>query len=279
MDYKDLDFVIVGPCKTGSTWLRHCLREHKDIFVARENNYLTHFRDLGHKYFESQFPKAKKSGDIIGDHSNWYFSFPEIPNLLHKMNPKLKIIICIREPVGMVISFYYHDINRATLGKHINLRTAIRKDLFYYRYIHSAKYSVHLKEYLKFFNAEQIYLFSSPSEGGDVKKRLDDLFDFLGAKPDIIPSLNKRLNKRDTPFFPILYSKVIFYSSKISRLFFLLLHPINKLAGKLFNRELIEEADIKALKDTFAELDEKNKLLKLKEEYNLRGELFLENWD
>lgn len=278
MDFKDLDFVIVGPSKAGTSWLSHCLREHKDIFVARENNYLTHFRHLGHQYFESQFPKAKKPGEIIGDHSNWYFSFPEIPKLLHKLNPKLKIVICIKEPVSRAISFYYHDINRATLGKHINLRTAIRKDLFYYRYIHPAEYSVHIREYLKFFNGERIYLFSSPSERGDVNKRLDDLFDFLGVKPGKIPSCNKRINKRDTPFSPFLYSKVIFYSSKINRLFFLLLHPINNLLGKLFNKELIEKADIKALKDTFAELDEKNKLLRLKEEYNLRGELFLEKW-
>jgi len=205
LNYNDIHLVLVGPGKAGTTWLAQCLRDHPEVFITIETNYLADYIHLGIEYWRSRFDYRSGDEKLLGEHSNWYFSYENIPKKLAELNPNLKILICVRDPVDRILSAYRHDLRWGTLGRHISLSESIQENLFYNRYVTPSRYSRNIKNYLKHFPAEQIYLFASPARGEDTQPRLQDLFNFLdiGNSQDredpIIPSASRIINRSVFP--------------------------------------------------------------------------------
>ena len=191
MTYDDLQFVLAGPGHSASTWLGHTLRATNEVFVTHEINYLTWSKQtsLLDPYFHNV-----GSARILGEHSNNYFSWGGIPEMLHGLNPDLKIIIVVRDPVNKLISNYLHDIRWGILPRYVTLKIAILPNYFEKRYVHNSDYPLNLSRWLDHFPASQIYLFRSPADNPQ-SDQVPDLLRFLGASdcshPGCIPVINR----------------------------------------------------------------------------------------
>lgn len=277
MNYNNLKFIIAGPGKTGTFWLAQCLREHREVFVTTETNYLTHYDQMPlenwEKYFEHRAHKT-----CLGEYANWYFSWDGIPERLASENSELKIIVCVRDPVCRAISFYLHDRRWGTLGNHVKLSFAIKEDMFFHRYIESGLYSRHLKKYLKYFPPEQIFLFNTPRSNDVISKKLNELFGFLGVEKAEVPSANKSLNVTIMPFWPSLHRATVFGKRPLLVRFARLLDPLNCFLGRRYRGNLVDDGDLTAVRRVFSAFDEKRSFQDLLENVNFSGDASVEDW-
>jgi Sulfotransferase family len=134
------DFLIVGPQRTGTTWLFHNLKSHPEIFLPKEKE-LYYFSTLGmpnHRRFRFPYledylyamadtPRStlKKNYDSLrkvgrlykprmrGEATASYAALPkEVIREIATLNPDLKAILMIRDPVDRAWSHARKDLLR-----------------------------------------------------------------------------------------------------------------------------------------------------------------------
>ena len=277
LSHSDLQFVLGGPPKTSTFWLAECLRSHPDIFITSETNFLSHHTHKTYEFWKNYFSRLKNES-IVGEYANGYFAHSTVPEKLAQANPHIKIIFSIRDPIAQVISFYQHDLQYGTLGRHVKLRFAINRDIFYTRYIDSICYSKHLRTWLKYFPANQIYLFSNSPDPTLRQKRLNDLYLFLRGSSHSPNCIDKRLNTRQNPLFPTWFRNSRMSQNVLVRLLALMINPINLGLGKLFVSSSISIEDREALLKAFQLTEERKKLEELISKELFRGVVDFESW-
>ncbi len=94
-----VDFLFIGPSKTGSTWIFELLRSHPDVFVprAKDLQFFDRFYDKGWDWYVSYFAAA--DGRIAGEVSHDYIlhTNPAIERIREHL-PRAKLICCLRDP-------------------------------------------------------------------------------------------------------------------------------------------------------------------------------------
>lgn len=111
ISFKKLDFVLVGPEKTGSTSLSRILDYNNQIVLPKdeipvfENPDFQKVKNID-LYFKKLFKNKKNK--ILGIKRPNYFSKNFFPKRLHNYNKKIKIIITIRDPYKRFVSHYFH---------------------------------------------------------------------------------------------------------------------------------------------------------------------------
>ena len=132
------DFLIVGPQRTGTTWIFHNLRKHPEIFLPREKE-LYYFSTLGmpdHRHFRYEYledylgamgdtPKSqlKKSYDSLrksgrlyrpearGEATASYANLPgDVIREIALLNPEVKAILMVRDPIDRAWSHARKDL-------------------------------------------------------------------------------------------------------------------------------------------------------------------------
>lgn len=114
------DFIIIGAQKAGTSALHQMLQTHPDIEAAttKEIHYFDNDAWHGagkiwqyHAYFP--LPHNKKKSGLTFEATPMYLYHPEVAARLHAYNPKLKLIISLREPASRAFSawtMYHHHI-------------------------------------------------------------------------------------------------------------------------------------------------------------------------
>ncbi len=103
------NFLVIGAEKSGTTWLKHVLNEHPDIFVPPIKE--VHFFDKdenfekGIKWYSSFFAENREK--CCGEITPGYLANSSISaQRIRKMFPEVKIIAILRNPVDRAISNY-----------------------------------------------------------------------------------------------------------------------------------------------------------------------------
>jgi len=168
-------FFIVGPPRTGTTWLHEILKRHValpastketrffDLHFHRGTDwYLSHYRDL-------------HSWSRIGEVAPTYFASPEARTRIREMIPHAKIVCIFRDPVQRLVSLY--RLKRAYGWISWTLEEAIERDP---ELTESGRYASHLKTWQRTFGADQIL----PTLFDDLRDRpqtfVDGVADFIG---------------------------------------------------------------------------------------------------
>ncbi len=216
---KDLDFVIAGAQKCGTTALASFLDAHPAISMAtpkechlfdapdyrpdwpREqinNRYLPHF-------------EACPTSTLWGEATPAYLFYTDIPEQLARYRPELKLIVLLRDPVERAISHYRMEVTRG----HERLPLPLALALEYcgrqggppraplnahgrYCYRRRGQYTAQLERLYRVFPAEQILLLRQLDLLEAHRRTLQDVFDFLGVDPnvDIPESLVKPVTRQ-----------------------------------------------------------------------------------
>ncbi len=191
------DFIIIGAQKSGTTWLRHHLRQHPDVFVPVDEAQFFNKRHRyakGQEWYESFF-NAAHSSQVIGDKTPdylWTISDGAKQHVagsherIHDLYPEVKLVVTLRNPVNRAVSALNHFIRRG----HVSPLHRIDDLLFGDKQsevegrgiIERGFYHRQLQPYLKLFDREQMLIlileediFQSP------RRTLGRLYDFIGV--------------------------------------------------------------------------------------------------
>lgn len=180
MDEKDLDFLMVGCSRCGTTWVDKALREHPEIYLPpKKQSYFfnTHY-DKGIKWYLSQFIGITENHKAIGEIAT-YYSQPDLVPLLAKHFPNAKLMMSVRNPVERAYSYYQ---SRASKFDWTSIEQAIEdqpNDI-----LERGKYIDQIETILEYFPMEQFKLVFFDDLKNTPEQFLASILGFLDVNTD-----------------------------------------------------------------------------------------------
>jgi hypothetical protein len=170
---SELDFLIVGAQKSGSTSLRAFLEEQeKDIFILNRElhfwNRKGQYQDgAGLNGYLENFAEAKPN-QIKGEKSPSYLVSQEAPERIRKHFPEVKIIAILRNPIDRAYSAYWHGRRVGAIETSTTFGEAVRNYKInqgkpYGDMVTAGFYSEQIARYLNFFPLKQLHVISFES--------------------------------------------------------------------------------------------------------------------
>jgi hypothetical protein len=204
------DFYIIGSMKSGTTALYMHLEHHPDIVPAtqKEVHYFNTHRDLGERFFRSNFPpvSALEARDnvhgrqITGEATPDYIFHPSAPAMCKAITPNARFVLLMRNPIerayshwkqGKRFAFESEDFDTAIALEDARMEGEAEKLLadphFYsyrhqmYSYLHRGYYADQIKEWLKHFDRDQFLFIQSEDLFENGLTVFDRVSKFLGV--------------------------------------------------------------------------------------------------
>jgi hypothetical protein len=209
------DFIIVGAQKCGTTTLHYALSKHPNVFMSspKELDYFQDDRNYnrGPGWYASFF-SACANNQIAGESSPEYFHFDYVAQRIKALLPKIKIIICLRNPVDRAYSAYWHAVR--TSGETMSFERAVslepmriknNKDAQKkYSYLYRSDYIQQIKPYYQNFAKENIFITISEEYFKKPEVELTQVAEFLNLPANstfIGLAKNTRENEAKIPRF------------------------------------------------------------------------------
>jgi Sulfotransferase domain len=104
--------IILGGAKCGTTSLYFYLIQHPKILpsIKKELFFFNKFHKTT-EWYRKQFPEIIGEEEITGEGTPIYFVHPQVARRIFDYNPKIKLIVLLRNPVDRAYSQYNHFIN------------------------------------------------------------------------------------------------------------------------------------------------------------------------
>jgi Sulfotransferase domain len=169
-------FFVVGPPRTGTSWLHEVLREHTHLpSPAKETRFFdTHF-ERGIPWYQAHYPSLGPDRPI-GEIAPTYFASVLARKRIAQLVPEAKIICIFRNPVERILSLY--RLKRAYGMIRWNLEEAIIRDP---ELTQSSRYATNLKEWQKELGAGRILATFYDDLRENPQAYVDVIADFIGV--------------------------------------------------------------------------------------------------
>jgi len=237
------NFIIVGTAKGGTKSLLNYLSQHPDIFTAGiETHFFDRDYNKGLDYY-SKFFDGWNGEKAIGEKTPKYMYSSEAPKRIYELNPDMKLIFLLRDPVSRAYSNYIHSY-RAGIELY-SFETRIKNELkpsenkicFNLNdvdYIERGIYSEQIRRYMRYFDKKNMLFLISEEFWKNEMKTVRKVCDFLEVedKSDLIDFSRKG----NIGFFP--KNRLISLSVGIFKKYIL------KEFYKPFNQELNKLIDV-----------------------------------
>jgi len=206
---KSLDFMIIGAQKAGTTALSSFLAQHPNICMAKGKevhlfdapNYRsgTAIEEIN-RIYAPHFDATPTN--LWGEATPLYLYWTEIIPELYRYNPKLKLIILLRDPVERAISHFemerargneHSPLWQALLLEQRRLRRSSGREEWSSRRLHSyldrGKYVRQIEAVRHYFPDDQLLVIENSELSDHHSTVLRSVFEFLGvaAEYDIQP--------------------------------------------------------------------------------------------
>jgi hypothetical protein len=203
------NFLIIGCQKAGTTSLAANLGRQPGIYVApTETGFF--IRNSGHSrsWYRSFFPTTgeieKERIVAVGEKGPDYLVFPQVPAMVRRFDPEMKLLLILRDPVERALSHYFHEHDGGyepfAFGEAIDAepdRLAGEYDrmLAYpeyfstsflrYSYLTRGRYIEHIERWLQFFPREQLHVILLDDLMADPSGTLSATCAFVGAHDEV----------------------------------------------------------------------------------------------
>ncbi|HVM92027.1 MAG TPA: sulfotransferase [Terriglobales bacterium] len=167
-------FFVIGPPRTGTTWLHEVLKDSVTLPAIKETRFFDFNFHYGMDWYRAQF-HAASSGQPIGEIAPTYFVSPASRDRIAKLLPEAKIVCIFRNPVERLLSLYRLKIAYGMIPW--NFDQAIVRDP---ELIESGRYATNLKAWRRAFGEEQVMATLYDDLRDHPQAYLDRLLDFLG---------------------------------------------------------------------------------------------------
>lgn len=208
-------FIIVGAQKAGTTSLYKYLVQHSAIksTLLKEVHYFDLNYDRPLSWYQSFFPLKNKEDTITGEASPYYMFHPLALKRIANLNPDIKIIVMLRDPVSRAISHYYHEVRlgrekltmreafdeensrlQGELDKFKNDSNYISSNHQRYSYKSRGLYLSQIEEIIKYFKEDNIKIIDSNEFFKQTKHVVKDVLNFLNKDSSFDIKTEKRFN-------------------------------------------------------------------------------------
>ncbi len=192
-----LDFILAGAQKSGTTALHYFLSKHPDIamgdqqeihFFDNDRMFVSHvdYEEL-HKHYSLLGPST-----IAGDCTPSYLYHESAAERIWKYNPKIKLLILLRNPVDR--AFAHWNMQRFRGREPLDFFDAVREEQTRitgapavearrFAYVDRGFYGRQLARLFKFFPREQLKIVKFEDFTGKQVETVVSIFSFLGCKP------------------------------------------------------------------------------------------------
>lgn len=210
---KNLDFIIIGSPKAGTSSLYQYMVQHPKILpslmkeIAFFNSYTY---SHGINWYLSHFPKISEEQEFLtGEATPSYLHRPDVPERLSKYFPDLKLIVILRNPIERTISQYYHSVKvegeRRSLAEVIDSEIKTISDIsepaeiintiydFDLKYLGWSLYYVFLEKWMHIFPVENFLILNSSDFYAQTPEVMNQVFDFLKLQDHKMDKYHKYL--------------------------------------------------------------------------------------
>ncbi len=181
------NFIMIGAMKSGTSSLHHYLDEHPDISMSypKELDFFIEERrwGKGFEWYESHF---SKSATIRGESSVGYAQrhlYAGVPERIHAMNPDLKLLYILRDPVERLVS---HFTQLSLMGLDDRDFQGVLRALPGSDYVLTSSYHYQLSAFLALFPLEQIQILTLEELVRDKVGTIQKVFRFLGVEDSFV---------------------------------------------------------------------------------------------
>lgn len=170
-----LDFVAVGPEKTGTTWIYHYLKDLEVCFPlkVKETFFFDKFYNKGLNWYIRHFKHCQaqyKKGEVAPT----YFDVPEAPGRLYQINHEIKIIITLRDPYERTKSLYFHELKYGKAKGPFQKSVKVRPHI-----LNSSYYATHVQRWLKTFGKKRVLILLYEQLKEDPANFMRQICDFI----------------------------------------------------------------------------------------------------
>jgi hypothetical protein len=194
-------FFIVGPPRTGTSWLHNVLSGYVLLpEPTKETRFFDSHFHRGLDWYLNHYP-ACRSQKLIGEVAPTYFASVLARERIQQMIPKARIVCTFRNPLQRVFSLY--RVKRAYGMIPWSFEQAIVRDP---ELKASGMYATNLKAWLSAFGADRVLATVYDDLRDEPQSYLDTMLEFIGA-PQIVlaPSQIRRVHGSETMTHPRSY--------------------------------------------------------------------------
>ena len=196
-----VDFVIGGTQKGGTSALDSFLRQHPEICMPETTKEL-HFFDKeenfaakpNYKKYHAHFePRSQR---VIGEATPIYMYWNAAPYRIWQYNPQMKWILVLRNPVARAFSAWHMETKRR--AEHLSFEEAVARESErcrqalplqhrVYSYIDRGFYAPQVRRLFNIFGRDNCLFLLNEELRTDHKQTLRRVFDFLGVDHAVVP--------------------------------------------------------------------------------------------
>jgi hypothetical protein len=196
---RTVDFIIIGAQKAGTTALSLNISKHPDIIINNNKNPTiseVHYFDLnwkkGIEWYRKELKYYSKENKLIGEKTPDLIYLPNIFPLIQSVNPCVKLIIILRNPVLRAYSHWKMNIKNNL--EDLSFNKAIEYELKYLKdqnrtfhsigkhYLNKGYYYKQIKELIKWFPLQNILVLISENVKENMNNEYNKVYNFLNLK-------------------------------------------------------------------------------------------------
>ena len=195
-----IDFIGVGPQKTGTTWLYQQLKGHPQVcmpYQVKETQFFDRFYQRGIAEY-AQYFDHRSPDQYCGDITPGYFDEPDVPARIAQHFPDAKLIITLRNPVDRAESHFRHHCRKGRIAQ--DFSRAVEQMP---RIIEAGHYQQHLRRWFDHFPTEQVKIILTDDIAAEPQTVIRDVLDFLRLEAAPLPEqIHQRVNETGMARFP-----------------------------------------------------------------------------
>lgn len=186
------DFMIIGAPRAGTTLLSEVLRQVPGAFVAQQKElkfFTAGMLTFDYTWYLRQFMGG--IGKLKGEATPTYANLPiSRIRLIYEMNPRLKLIYCLREPRERLASEWKHIFQKRENCLEHEILCYVLSD----GPVVASDYGENLRRWLSVFPKEQILILFYDELRDDRDVFLDRVLNFLGLSANLGLIQSDRVN-------------------------------------------------------------------------------------
>jgi hypothetical protein len=169
------DFLIIGAQRCATGWMSQCLREHPDVFMARDET----------RFFDRHYEKG-----LAWWERTYFRGHPEVPRRIAASLPQVKLICCLRDPVERMYSGYVLRARQGGRSDAFLRAVTLHSDL-----VQRGLYYQQLKRFLEYFRRDSLLVKLYDEKLRDPVGFIQDVYRFLEVDSTFVPPSVHRQTK------------------------------------------------------------------------------------
>ncbi len=190
---RKVDFLIVGVQKGGTTALDFYLRQHPNISMAKQKE--VHYFDNDSNFdeipnYDSYHQYFENNDKIKGEATPIYIYWNMAIKRIWEYNPKIKIIVILRNPIERAYSHWNMERSRnadnlpfykAIINENKRYKEVLPERHRVYSYIDRGFYSEQLRNIYRYFDNSQVMVVKNEDLKNNPLNLLNQVCNFLGV--------------------------------------------------------------------------------------------------